>query len=71
MTATAEITKRLDGFKESGLIADYELIVLDDSIRVRVVAARNESPDDVKAFIVDALAGRLSESQISVDATPI
>jgi hypothetical protein len=68
MTATVEITKRLDGFKQSGLIDDYEVMIVDDSIRVRIVAPRNEDPAGVKAFVVDALAGRLSASQVSIEA---
>jgi fructose 1,6-bisphosphatase len=70
MTATAEITKRLDGFKESGLIVDYEVLVVDDSIRVRIVAPRGEDAAGVKTFVVEALAGRLSGSQVSVDSAP-
>lgn len=70
MTATAEITKRLEGFKQSGLIEDYEVVVVDDSIRVRIVAPQNEDPAGVKTFIVEALAGRLSVSQINVEAAP-
>jgi len=68
MTATAEVTKRLEGFKESGLVQDYEVLIVDDSIRVRIVAPRGEDPAGVKAFVVDALSGRLSDSQVSVEA---
>ena len=35
MPAMGEITNRLEEFKKSGLIADYELVVVDDSVRVR------------------------------------
>lgn len=70
MTATAEITKRLDGFKDSGLVEDYEVMVVDDSIRVRIIAPHGEDPASVKAFVVEALAGRLSASQVNVEAAP-
>ncbi len=67
MSGTVEITKRLDGFKESGLIADYEVVVVDDSVRVRIVAPADQDPAGVKDFVVEALAGRLSGSQVSVE----
>lgn len=70
MAAIDEISDRLAEFKSSGLIADYEVLVVDDSIRVRVVAPRSQDVASVKSFIVETLAGLLSESQVSVeDAT--
>ena len=67
MAAVDEITDRLTEFKNSGLIADYELMVVDDSIRVRVVAPRNQDTGKVKSFIVETLAGLLSESQVNAE----
>jgi hypothetical protein len=67
MAAMEEITDRLVEFKSSGLIADYEVMVVDDSIRVRVVAPRNQDPGKVKSFIVETLAGLLSESQVNAE----
>ena len=67
MAAIDEIGDRLSEFKSSGLIADYELLVVDDSIRVRVVAPRDQDAASVKSFIVESLAGLLSESQVNVE----
>lgn len=67
MAATDEISERLADFKKSGLVADFEMMVVDDSIRVRIVAPRNQDPAKVKGFIVETLAGLLSESQVSVE----
>ena len=67
MAAIDEIGDRLTEFKSSGLIADYELLVVDDSIRVRVVAPRDQDAPSVKLFIVESLAGLLSESQVNVE----
>jgi len=63
-----DIEERLRDFLNSGLIADYEILVADDSVRVRIVAPRNQDAAKVKAFLVDAFAGILSETQISVEA---
>ena len=68
MAPMDEITDRLDDFKGSGLIAEYEVLIADDSVRVRIVAPAGENPASVKSFVVDAFAGKLSESQISVEA---
>jgi fructose 1,6-bisphosphatase len=62
-----DITHRLSEFKSSGLIADYEVMVADDSVRVRLVAPRGQDAAKVKSFVVETLAGKLSESQVSVD----
>jgi hypothetical protein len=62
-----DITDRLSSFKSSGLIADYEVMVADDSVRVRIVAPRGQDAAKVKSFVVETLAGKLSESQISID----
>ncbi len=70
MTAMDEIMVRLEEFKRSGLIVDFEVMVVDDSIRVRVVAPRGEDAAGVKSFIVDALSGRLSQSQVNVESPP-
>ena len=67
MAPVDEITSRLDDFKSSGLIADYEVMIADDSVRVRIVAPSGEDAASVKSFVVEAFAGKLSESQISVD----
>ena len=67
MPAMGEITNRLEEFKKSGLIADYELVVVDDSVRVRVTAPRNQQADSVKAFVVESMAGLVSDSQVSVE----
>jgi hypothetical protein len=67
MAAIDEITARLDEFKKSSLIADFELVEVDDSIRVRVTAPKSQDAAKVKAFIVDALAGLLSVSQVNVE----
>lgn len=65
--AMEKIGERLAEFKSSGLIADYELVEVDDSIRVHIVAPGNQEAASVKSFVVDALAGLLSESQVSID----
>ncbi len=67
MAAIDEIGERLSEFKKSGLIADFEVIVTDDSIRLRVSAPRGQNAPKVKSFIVESLAGLLSESQVSVE----
>jgi hypothetical protein len=63
-----DITDKLSAFKSSGLIADYEVMVADDSVRVRIVAPRGQDAAKVKSFVVETLAGKLSESQVSIDA---
>ena len=68
MAAKDEIAERLEGFKQSGLIATYEMIEVDDSIRVRITAPRNQEPANVKQFVVESLAGLLSGSQINAEA---
>ena len=65
--AMDEIGDRLAEFKNSGLIADYELVVADDSIRVRITAPRGQNTAKVKIFIVESMAGLLSESQVNVE----
>lgn len=65
--AIDEIDERLRGFKDSGLIADYEVIVVDDSVRVRLVAPAGKDSSKLKPFIVETLAGLLSESQVRVE----
>lgn len=67
MPAMGEITNRLEEFKKSGLIADYELVVVDDSVRVRVTAPRNQQVGSVKSFVVESMAGLVSDSQVSVE----
>ena len=67
MAPMDDITDRLSEFKSSGLIADYEVMVADDSVRVRIVAPRGQDAAKVKSFVVETLAGKLSESQVSVD----
>jgi hypothetical protein len=62
-----DIADRLSEFKSSGLIADYEVMVADDSVRVRIVAPRGQDAAKVKSFVVETLAGKLSESQVSVE----
>jgi hypothetical protein len=68
MAALDEIGVRLDEFKNSGLIADYEIVVVDDSVRLRVVAPAAQDMTKIKSFIVETLAGLVSESQIRVEA---
>jgi hypothetical protein len=68
MTPMDDLTSRLDDFKGSGLIADYEVLIADDSVRVRIVAPAGQDAASVKSFVVDAFAGKLSESQINVEA---
>ena len=65
--AAETITARLEEFKQSGLAADYEIIEVDDSIRVRILAPRNQDVAKVKTFAAESLEGLLSESQISVE----
>jgi hypothetical protein len=67
MAAIDEIGDRLAEYKSSGLIADFELVVADDSIRVRVTAPRGQNGTKVKTFIVESLEGLLSNSQVSVE----
>jgi hypothetical protein len=65
--AAQEIADRLAEFKKSGLIVDYEIMEVDDSVRVRIVAPRSQDPATVKTFVVDSLAGRLSGPQVNVE----
>jgi fructose 1,6-bisphosphatase len=65
--AAEKITDRLEEFKQSGLAAGYEIMEVDDSIRVKIVAARGHAAAKVKEFAVESLAGLLSDSQISVE----
>lgn len=67
MAAIREIKARLNEFKKSGLIADFEIIEGDDSIRVRTFAPKSQDAAKVKDFIVDALSGLLNVSQVSVE----
>ncbi|MEA2933792.1 MAG: hypothetical protein QOD74_438 [Variibacter sp.] len=66
--AINEVEDRLTEFKNSGLIHDFEIIVVDDSIRLRVVAPSGKDAAEVKSFVADALAGRVSDSQISIES---
>ena len=68
MPPVDDINEKLSAFKSSGLIADYEVMVADDSVRVRIVAPRGQDAAKVKSFVVETLAGKLSESQVSIDA---
>ena len=70
MSAIDEITTRLEEFKRSGLLADYEVMVVDDSIRLRIVAPRNKDAAGVKSFVVETFAGLLSDSQVNVEEAP-
>ncbi len=65
-----DINERLAEFQKSGLIAEYEVLVADDSVRVRVVAPADQDAAKVKAFIADTFAGILSATQINVEAAP-
>jgi hypothetical protein len=67
MAAIDEINDRLVEFKNSGLIADFEIVVADDSIRARVHAPRGQNAAKVKEFVVESLAGLLSDSQVSIE----
>lgn len=67
MAATDDISERLAEFKASGLIADYALLILDEGIRVRIVAPPGQDGATVKSFIVDAFAGVLSQSQVALE----
>jgi hypothetical protein len=67
MAAIDEINDRLTEFKNSGLIADFEIVVTDDSIRVRAKAPRGQDGAKVKSFVVESLEGLLSGSQVSVE----
>lgn len=69
MAAMDDVSERLEEFKVSGLIADYRLVIVDDSVRVRIVAPPDQDGATVKAFIADAFAGVLSNSQISLEET--
>lgn len=62
-----DITDRLSEFKGSGLIADYEVLVADDSIRLRIVAPKGQDTAKLKSFLVETFAGILSETQVSVE----
>jgi len=66
-----EIADRLEEFKKSGLIAEYEVLVADDSVRTRIVAPPGEDAGKLKAFIVEALGSLLSESQVNVEEAPV
>jgi hypothetical protein len=68
MAAKDEIAGRLEEFKKSGLVANYEIVEVDDSIRVRIVAPASQDAGSVKTFVVETLSGLLSESQVSVEA---
>jgi hypothetical protein len=65
--ALAEIESRLAEFKSSGLIQDYEIVAVDDSVRLRIVAPPDQDSAEVKSFLAEALAGRVSDSQISIE----
>jgi fructose 1,6-bisphosphatase len=67
MPGMDDINERLSEFKSSGLIDDFEILVVDDSVRVRIVAPRGQDAGGVKSFVVETLAGVLSESQVSVE----
>jgi len=67
MAAIDDIGGRLAEYKSSGLIQDFEIVVADDSIRLRVVAPRGQNAAKVKTFIVESLEGLLSGSQVSVE----
>lgn len=67
MAGVDDINERLSEFKSSGLIEDFEILVVDDSIRVRLVAPRGQDSASVKSFVVETLAGVLSDSQVSVE----
>ena len=64
------ISERLSEFKGSGLIAEYEVLVADDSVRLRIVAPEGQNPAKVKAFVVETFAGILSATQINVEPAP-
>lgn len=66
MAALDEIGTRLEDFKNAGLIAAFEVIAVDDSVRVHIVTTAAQDAVKVKSFIAEALAGLLSASQISV-----
>ncbi len=70
MAVLDEITDRLEDFKTSGLIVAYEVMVADDSFRIRIVTPARAEPEEVKGFIVETLAGLLSASQISAERAP-
>jgi fructose 1,6-bisphosphatase len=63
-----DINERLSEFKASGLIANYEVLVADDSIRLRIVAPKGQDTAKLKSFLVETFAGILSETQVSVEA---
>ncbi len=67
MPGMDDIAERLSEFKSSGLIETFEILVADDSVRVRIVAPRGQDAGSVKSFVVETLAGVLSESQVSVE----
>jgi fructose 1,6-bisphosphatase len=62
-----EINERLSEFKGSGLIADYEVLVADDSVRLRIVAPKGQDTAKLKSFLVETFAGILSETQVVVE----
>lgn len=70
MAAIDDISERLEEFKNSGLIAEYEMVVVDDSVRLRIVPPSGGEDATLKSFIVDAFAGVLSPSQIAVERAP-
>jgi hypothetical protein len=67
MAALDEIGTRLEDFKNAGLITAYEVIAVDDGIRLRIVAKAAQDAAKAKSFVAEALAGLLSASQISVE----
>ena len=64
------ISERLSEFKNSGLIAEYEVLVADDSVRIRIVAPEGQDPAKVKSFVAETFAGILSGTQINVEPAP-
>jgi fructose 1,6-bisphosphatase len=63
-----DINDRLSEFKGSGLIADYEVLVADDSVRLRITAPKGADTAKLKSFLVETFAGILSETQVSVES---
>jgi hypothetical protein len=70
MAALDEITSRLEEFKNSGLIEHYEILVVDDSVRVQVRAPASQDVATVKEFLGEAFSTLLSPSQLNVESAP-
>jgi hypothetical protein len=67
MSIETRIAAQLEAVCASGVIRDYEIIILDDGYRVRVLPTHALSDEAwIKGLVTDALAGLVLDSQIVV-----